>query len=32
VPLFVEGLRELPPEYPAALEGEELAGGRAPGR
>jgi cyclic dehypoxanthinyl futalosine synthase len=32
VPLFVEGLRELPPEYPAALEGEEMAGGRAPGR
>jgi dehypoxanthine futalosine cyclase len=23
VPLFVEGLRELPPEYPAALDGEE---------
>ncbi len=26
VPLFVEGLRELPAEYPAALEGEEGAG------
>jgi hypothetical protein len=23
VPLFVEGLRELPAEYPAVLEGEE---------
>ena len=32
VPLFVEGLRELPAEYPAVLEGEEMAGERAPGR
>jgi len=29
VPLFVESLRELPPEYPDALEGEEAAA-RAP--
>jgi len=27
VPLFVEGLRELPAEYPAVLEGEEAGGG-----
>ena len=29
VPLFVESLRELPAEYPAVLEGEEKAQGRA---
>ena len=29
VPLFVEGLRELPAEYPAQLEGEEPAGASA---
>jgi cyclic dehypoxanthinyl futalosine synthase len=30
VPLFVESLRELPPEYPETLDGEEAAG--RPGR
>lgn len=30
VPLFVESLRELPAEYPAAIEGEEPAGPAAP--
>ncbi len=29
VPLFVEGLRELPADYPAVLEGEETNGARA---
>jgi len=27
VPVFVEALRELPAEYPAAIEGEEAAPG-----
>jgi len=31
VPLFVEGLRELPAEYPAVLEGEETNGAAAAG-
>jgi cyclic dehypoxanthinyl futalosine synthase len=31
VPLFVEGLRELPAEYPAVLEGEESNGAPAAG-
>ena len=31
VPLFVEGLRELPAEYPAVLDGEETAGVPAAG-
>ena len=28
VPIFVEGLRELPPEYPAVLDGEESVAGQ----
>src|SRR5262245_35044437 len=31
VPLFVEGLRELPAEYPAAMEAEEGSDASAPG-